>query len=257
MKYAIDSYLNAKKKWGKINQLQDEIDKVMKDRAEIEEGINSLFRQLMKGIASKKTEVKGVAYSREGRQVESNLYLSPIGFGYVPSWRKRIYSCDYGKELFQIIAENKDKILQAIPRGHGDKREIISIFVRVWGKYRYEFKPIRINREINRNISWFPDNGYNDDDDEIRKAKAVIAFVELKDSQSRMGFQFRKGNGTDDYNLDSSNYAKNMIKEQLYLPLWKVLIKAKRRANKELSRIKKIDQELRKEITPFLVARAI
>jgi hypothetical protein len=253
MKYAIDSYIKAKAKWGRINEMQNELDKTMRERANIEQGMNKLFSEMMNGLSGKKTEIKGVAL-KDGTD-ESKLYMTPKGFGYIPSWRRNVYVCDSDKKLYETIARNRDKILESIPKNKQDKKEIISIFIRVWEKHNYNFEPIRIIHRINKTIEWI-EHGYSNRD-ETRKAKAESCFIELKGNDSRIGFVFRGEGDLRDFELEERNYKENMIKEQLYLPLWKLLVKAKRRADKELRRIRTINNELRGELTPFIVAKEI
>jgi hypothetical protein len=87
----------------------------------------------------------------------------------------------------------------------------------------------------------------------LERIKILSVSTQLYDNSIRITYKTEK----DTNNLNSTDVEENMIKEQLYLPLWKLLTKAKRRANRELRKIERMDEELRRELTPFLVDRQI
>jgi hypothetical protein len=66
-----------------------------------------------------------------------------------------------------------------------------------------------------------------------------------------------KENTTESYDLNDSDIETNMAKEQLYLPIWKLLIKVKRHANKKKRMLEKQFAKIKKETEPYWVAERI
>jgi hypothetical protein len=259
MKYAIDGYLKAKEKWGTINSLLSEINEIIHGREKSIEGTEKLFRELIRDISSRKKAVKGLYW-----QHNQPFYIFNGGFGFMPTYRHKLMALNTDNELFAFLMKNREQILKTIPNKH--KKAILSVFLNTWKKHKLDFKPIKTAFTVNKKVVYVSHSGYvSDKQDSPHTIIVKSVFTELRDDSIKIGLTVqKKPKNSDDHEIydedegiNENDFKQNMIKEQLYLPLWKLLIKAKRRAKKELRKVEKMSGEIREQLNPYLVAQEI
>ena len=150
----------------------------------------------------------------------------------------------FNRVLGLIKTEDKKAVLIAIVKSTEKEKEFKDDFSIKTNKTvidpseMVKMKVFEIRANINRGFELsMKFNGMAD----TTTAKDSIPFVK---SSGRMG-------------LDDEDLATNMVKEQLYLPIWKLLIKIKRHANKRLRTSEKQLGKLYKELEPFIVSEKL
>jgi hypothetical protein len=122
-----------------------------------------------------------------------------------------------------------------------EKKEVLSIFVK---NALDEKKTLRkFSMKVGKNII-DPDDMTSSFIDIIRTEMGNSTGVEIK--------VIKQDGGSFSID-DSDSMSDNMIKEQLYLPIWKLLIKMKRYALKQKRQAGKKFIRMKKELEPFWV----
>jgi len=236
MKYSVQIYLKSQKKWEKINTLLDEIVEIDREERRTEEEISSIARQLLKNISGKTVhtliqmeERRGyIVFGKRGFGTESNFYT------------KGKYSAQTA-EVIDFLGENKNaykKILSFIKKK--DKKEILAAFIQ---NRKNEKKDEFIFNLPKGKIVMFPEKGDH-----------PLEITSIKMRQRELYAHSINGSTI---SLDEDDISTNMIKEQLYLPCWKLLIKAKRHALKGKRETEKRLAKIKKEVEPYWFAHKL
>jgi hypothetical protein len=251
MNYAAKAYMKSRNKWGRINIMIEQINETMEKTIDTENEIFNLFREMTRGLSSKK-KVLPITYGKQSQssQYNQNLGISRNGFCYTyvnyPRYRSRIARTDY--ELIKLICENKDIILRAVSK---KKREILEIFINCLNGVS-ERKDVEITQEINKTIL-IPDRDIKNYSFMERKINRIACLMGKHNTHLELRLIVNKVNRE----IEDIDYEKNMIKEQVYLPCWKVLTKARKRAIKQLNKTNKLLSTLKTDLNPIMVSREV
>lgn len=236
MKYSVQIYLKSQKKWERINTLLDEINETEREERRTEEEIEQMARTLLRNISGK--TVHTLIQMGDRREY---IVFGKRGFGIVENfYTKGKYSAQT-KEVIDFLGKNKGaykKILPYIKKT--DKKEILACFVR---NRKNEKKDEFIFNMPKGKIVIFPEKGDH-----------PLEITSIKMSHRELHAQTPNGSTI---SLEEDDISTNMIKEQLYLPCWKLLIKAKRHALKSKRETEKRLAKIKKEVEPFWFAHKL
>jgi len=235
MNYSINLYLKNKKKFQTINSLVREIEDINMEKNNFDRELNDFRDRMIRDLAGK-TIKTGVTY--ESR----SLVIGKCGFGTLDNYstKSRFHSID--EKFLTFLRTHKlefNSILAKIKKE--EKKQVLSIFVR---NAQDEKKTVReFKMKVGKNII---------DPDDMKSASIAIIRTEMGRST---GVEMRaiKDDGGSFGIDDSESIENNMIKEQLYLPIWKLLIKMKRYAFKQRKNAEKRFKRMKKELEPFWV----
>jgi len=236
MKYSVNLYLKAKKKWEKINTLLDEIVEIDRAERRTEEEISSIARQLLKNISGK--TIRTLIQMGSRREF---IVFGKRGFGVVSDfYTKGKYSAQT-EEVIDFLGENKSaykKILPYIKKK--DKKEILAAFIQ---NRKNEKKDEFIFNLPKPKMVIFPENRDN-----------PLEITSIKMRRRELYAHSKNGSSI---SLDEDDISTNMTKEQLYLPCWKLLIKAKRHALKGKRETEKRLAKIKKEVESYWFAHKL
>lgn len=236
MEYSINLYLKNKKKFETINNLIKEAYTIKSETHTIEDDITSMRDKLIRDFAGKSIKTGLVVDGRSW-----NLVIGKLGFG-----KKSTYSrkADYdisNKEILEFLKNNKpafNKVKSMIKKP--DKKEVLAVCVRNLedSKSSHEFK-MNVNRKII-------------DPDSMKETLITRIMAKFDSGMNFEMIAYDKNGGSIRIDADDS-IQNNMVKEQLYLPIWKLLIKMKRYALKQKRKSNRAYAKLKKELEPFWV----
>lgn len=237
MNYSINLYLKNKKKFETINKLISEIEDINRESNKFDNELREFQNRMLKDFAGK-TMRTGVTYGTRP------IVIGKYGFGTMSEYRNRAQFREslVDEEFLVFLKENKllfNKIKSMIRKP--EKKEVLSIFVR---NAEDEKKSIReFTMKVGKNII-DPEDMKSIFIDTIRTKMGHSIGVEIKAIKQDSG----------SFSIDDSeSIENNMIKEQLYLPIWKLLIKMKRYALKQKRQAGKKFIRMKKELEPFWV----
>jgi hypothetical protein len=240
MRYSINLYLKNKKKFETINTLISEIEEINSEKQSVGKALEEMRDKMVRDLAGK-TIKTGVTYNSRG------IVIGKRGFGMQFSYSDNSYSDkarfnDIDEKFLTFLRTHKlefNMIKGRIKRE--DKKEILSIFVR---NAQNEKDNYELDMKVGKNII---------DPDDMKPTHIVKIIAKIGDSRDLDMRAYKKDGGSLSLSDDDSIY-ENMIKEQLYLPIWKLLIKAKRHALKQKRIAEKRFAKMKKELEPFWVA---
>lgn len=233
MMYSINLYLKNKKKFETINKLITEIDEINRERRQFDSALEEMRNNLVKDLAGK-TIKTGVTYESRG------IVIGKRGFGTNSQYNEKARFHSIDEKFLTFLKTHKiefNTIKAKIRRA--DKKEILSIFVR---NAQNEKNVREFEIKVGKNII---------DPDDMKSAHITKIIAKVEHSRIEMR-AYKKDGGS--FSLDDDNIHENMTKEQLYLPMWKLLVKAKRYALKQKRIAEKRLARMKRELEPFWVA---
>jgi hypothetical protein len=238
MDYTAKTYLKNRDKWGKINILCEEIEGILKQGQKKREDFNKLQSSLMSNIAGKTIDTK----IEWGTGMTIVIGKRGIGlkeaYSNKPSWGRH-------ERIILSLRKNKQdmkKLLAKIKKP--DKKEIMAWFV----KNEIERQgTIKFEKELFKTIIM------PNPEDAFKTEKLSVETNEDGDV-SIILTHTNKDQRTRNMDIEGNNLDNNMIKEQVYLPCWKLLIKVRRHANKNLKKTSQHLARCKKELEPYWVA---
>lgn len=244
MKYSVDIYLRSRRKWERINILLGDISDIERERKATCTEIEQMASRLLKNLSGK-TIYTLIAI--EGNRKEF-IVFGKRGFGVVSDFYSRHYR-QHGRgynfqtmRVIDFLAKNKSehkKVLSMIKKK--DKKEILECFVR--NSKNEKKDELIFNLPKGKTIK-IPDS---------ENAHTLeISSIVLRDREL-----FAVTENKDSISLEENDISTNMIKEQLYLPCWKLLIKAKRHALKSKRETEKRLAKIKKEVEPYWFAEKL
>jgi len=252
MNYSAKAYMRNRNKWGRINTMTAEINNIMEETQDTEQAIFNLFCEMTMGLSSRKKELPITI--EESSHWKYKLGIFKGGFCVIYNSRSRARAARINYKIIKIICENKNTIINAV---HSKtKKEVLEILIKRLKGFA-EGEDTTISQSINKRIL-MPSR----DDNRNR----VFRETKIKSITCRMGkgatslsftISHKKGNDEDTDNIEDRDLAENMIKEQIYLPCWKVLIKAKKRARKKLIKTTKLLNAIKTDLNPIMVSKEV
>jgi hypothetical protein len=238
MQYTVRVYQRNQKKWGKLNDMRQEIEQILSNRNSAINSMTAFMTGQMVGLISRKVQLSDIDYKG------SVLVMKKEGFAtkYRPYSHvaRHIFT---SVELLNFLKENKLAYAQVMSKiKNKEKKTLLDIFISTAGNYK--IKDISMSLKTNKEII---------DGRGFEKKKVNSISVSSDGSSIKMRFDF----GHDSERVEMNDWEYNIIKEQLYLPFWKLLTKAKRHALKELASAEKINTQLKKDCQPILMAQQI
>lgn len=248
MKYAIDYYVKAGRKYNKINSIIKEIEELISKRNEMLNNIIDVFiNKITINLSAKKKLINGLKWN------ELPLFICKNGFYHSLIYRKRLNRIEPDIEFLNFLSKNKDIIIEYVSNKNS-KKKILYNFLIKWDKYKINNYEMGMGIDINREISIL------DYEEGVKRVFITDVFCKICfDKEIRITMNYKHINNNNeiendnDYMNITDSVNDNFIKEQLYLPLCKLLIKYKRNVNKQLRKTKKLLNELE----PYFVAEKI
>lgn len=240
MNYSINLYLKNKKKFQTINQLLSEIEETNRERNKFNSEVDSMRSKLFRDFAGKTIKTHVQYNSRE-------IVIGKHGFGLLNDYERRAkFRESISDERFLDFLRSHrlefNRLKSYIKRA--DKKEVVSIFVR---NALEEKKTVReMSMKVGKTII---------DPDNMKPVRitAIRASIDYRDGTDIDMKAMTENKGSMSLSSDDS-IQENMIKEQLYLPIWKLLVKAKRHALKQRRIAEKRFASMKKQLEPFWFA---
>lgn len=238
MEYTAKTYLKNKDKWGKINALCEEIEAILEEEQKKREDFYKLKSSLMRNLAGKTIDTK-IEWD-----TSRTIVIGKNGIGLKDAYSNKPFWTNQ-ERVIRFLRENKNgmkKLLAKIKKP--DKKEIVAWFI----KNEIERQgTIKLEKELFKTIIMpNPEDAF--------KTEKLSVEANENGGVSIILTHTNKDQRTKNMDIADSNLADNMIKEQVYLPCWKLLIKAKRHANKRLKITSHFLAKCKKELEPYWVA---
>jgi hypothetical protein len=248
MQYTVNVYQKNSKKWSKINNLIVEIDNILTKQQVIKDDITKLANRTLTNLTSKRKDTNNFTWNN--RYNDGKLAITTHGFAVKTNYRDNYMTIDIDLPFIKFLNERKKAIF---PLLRIDKIEILKSFIRNLKDLVYA--EISFAQIVNKKIL-MPDYEPEFTKINVVKIRAVLnenGYLEFE--LDNMADKVNKG--IEIINIKPNDFSKNCIKEQLYLPCLKILIKARRRANKDLKKLKNAYTKITKDLEPYLVAEAV
>jgi hypothetical protein len=249
MQYSARVYLKNKRKWETLNKLIDEINDTMGETDRISEEMGAFKQRMLHGIVWRTTPTgatydgRTVVISKRGIGIGTNNYKGGLRYG---------YGVELDKYTSYLKANKREleAILKAIKRP--DKRGILELFVKNAATYPNAGATIKFTQKTNKRTIFTDRNDMR----EIAVTE-IVAEIDFTSNKISIYCTYADDEHARNYDLDGDGTDANMTKEQLYLPIWKLLIKVKRHANKHRRTVGREFATIKKATEPYWVADRI
>lgn len=262
MRYTAKTYLENQRKWGKINQMIQEINTLAGDGREQRDKIYTIFAKMTDKISSRKKELP-IEIEIQGTKIKLGIFKGGICYFRGSGHKARGIGTSF--KVIRTICENKTPFLNAIP--NRNKKEIMEVLLNNLSDFS-EGKRIVLERQIKKSVL-FPIRKGEIHTFEEREIVKLVAEVSIDNPQIELYVVFDKGkedrenhdfmsDKPDGYRkINDTDLSTNILKEQLYLDIWKLLIKVRRRTLKRKKVMSAKIDKIMKDLTPVLVAEEI
>ena len=258
MRYTAKTYLENQKKWGKINGMIKDINELALETLDQRNKIYTLFSRMTQNISSRK-KILPIEYkpnSHNDTKVKLGLFKGGVCYIHPNSQKARAISVSYS--LIKLMCEHKNTFLNAIP--NRNKREVMEVLLSNMSGFEREGKRISLTRKIGKNILYPDSNSFKP-----KHINDIVAELSIDNNEIQLFITYKpekeeRSNWLEEAgkkDISSNSLNTNIMKEQLYLDIWKLLTKVKRRAVKRHKLMKKRTDKLMADLTPILVADEI
>ena len=236
MQFSIKVYERNKKKWGTLNKMAEDIGKTLRERQDIIDEMEGFMTKQMRGLISRKVSFPSIDYKG------NTLVIKKEGFALKHGYSQVSRILPFSFDLANFLKENKMAYNTIVSKiRNKQKKDLLEIFVNTVNGYKP--KDFSMSLKVKKQIM----------DAEFRTKNADMVSVRTDKTNVRMTFNY--GNEYD--SLGGDGWDENVVKEQLYLPFWKLLTKLKRHASKEQKRVEKVFTAIKKNSEPIWVAEQI
>jgi hypothetical protein len=243
MQYTIDVYQKNAKKCGRIHQMEKEADDILNANREAEKQIENLLNEVVSTFSGNK-EPLNFDYNGEP------IFIGNGGLYHIPSWRRTKSKLPMTFDVIKAITE--PKILKLFPARREIEKKTLLILRNCVKDLSY--KEIVIGREINKKIKTISVYSTEVKEKTAIRIKCtigheVILHVDFEGVSNRYS--------EETYMTIDKSVSGDMVTEQLYLDLWRVLVKAIKRAKKKKIKTFKTLAKLQRDTSHILVAKEI